>query len=195
MLLGSPRVARELQSWLRFLPSVETGEGAEAGRGSPSARGSPGRVSPAAFPDTLPPQNDAPGRGDTHCEDERLSGMGRKAVGGQKAVGCERGGHGEMLLTELPPESRVLTGPGSGHCRRGRLTGLHVHQQVGEAAHPRGESSCAALGVVGSLPTLQVLVQQPAQGADAILIWRWGKTSQGRACLQGSGRGWAGQKH
>ena len=35
MLLGSPRVARELQSWLLFLPSVDTGEGAEEGRGQP----------------------------------------------------------------------------------------------------------------------------------------------------------------
>ena len=35
MLLGSPRVARELQSWLLFLPSVDTGEGEEEGRGKP----------------------------------------------------------------------------------------------------------------------------------------------------------------
>lgn len=45
MLLGSPRVARELQSWLRFLPSVETGERARD-RGSPSAQGSPDQGEP-----------------------------------------------------------------------------------------------------------------------------------------------------
>lgn len=45
-LLGSPRVARELQSWLRFLPSVETGEGTRAGWEQPPAHGSPNKAEP-----------------------------------------------------------------------------------------------------------------------------------------------------
>lgn len=63
-----------------------------------------------------------------------------------------------------------------------------MHQQVGETAHPGGERCCAALRVVGSLPTLQVLVQQPAQGADAFFIWRRGKNKlrQGE-CAEAAG--------
>ena len=61
-------------------------------------------------------------------------------------------------------------GPRRGRHPVGRFTWLHVHQQVGDAAHPGGERCCVALRVVGSFPTLQVLVQQPAQGADAFFI-------------------------
>lgn len=67
-----------------------------------------------------------------------------------------------MRRVSLLLESSVLTGLGNGHHRRCRLTGLHVDQEVGEAANPGGESCGPALGIVGSLPALQVLIQQPA---------------------------------
>lgn len=83
---------------------------------------------------------------------------------------------GAVLLLESP----VLTELGDG------LTVLHVDQQVGEAADPGGESCGSALGIVGGVPALQELIQQPAQGAGAILIWRLRKTNQGIGCLPGS---------
>ena len=95
-----------------------------------------------------------------------------------------------------PPPSQLpaLTGPRRGRHRGGRFAGLHVHQEVGEAAHPGGECCRAALRVVGSLPTLQVLVQQPAQWADAFFIWRWEEQAKaGRVCraCRGGWPGWA----
>lgn len=47
-----------------------------------------------------------------------------------------------------------------------------MNQQVGETANPGGESRCAALGIVGGVPALQVLIQQPPQRAGAVLVWR-----------------------
>lgn len=56
MLLGSPRVAREPQSWLLFLPSVETGRGRGKVGKAPQFLGPLSRVSLGAFPDMLPPK-------------------------------------------------------------------------------------------------------------------------------------------
>lgn len=50
MLLGRPLVAKELQSWLLFLPSVEKEKVAEAGSGRPLR---PPRAIPEAFSDMM----------------------------------------------------------------------------------------------------------------------------------------------
>ena len=61
MLLGSPRVARELQSWLLFLPYVDTGEGAEEGQGKPLSSWVPHSVvSPGDLSRHTAHRNDAP---------------------------------------------------------------------------------------------------------------------------------------
>lgn len=75
----------------------------------------------------------------------------------------------------MPPAILALTGPSEAATVR-RFTGLPC-QQVGETGAPgRRAAAAAALQVVGSTPTAsQVLVQQPAQGADAFFIWRRGK--------------------
>lgn len=71
MLLGKPRVARELQSWLLFLPSMETK--AEAKWGQPLSSWVHSRVSPRDFPDVLPPKMMLSGGADTNWKMNRLS--------------------------------------------------------------------------------------------------------------------------
>lgn len=89
-----------------------------------------------------------------------LVGMGRGAISGL------------MSWVEAPAGIRALTGLRDGHHWSCCLTRLHVNQQVGETANPGGESRRAALGVVGGIPALQVLIQQPPQRAGAVLVWR-----------------------
>lgn len=79
MLLGSPRVARELQSWLLFLLSVETGEGARQGAASqlmdPQTKGSPGSFLTCCHHKML-----LLGGGDTNLEDEQTEWVGKESV-------------------------------------------------------------------------------------------------------------------
>lgn len=73
MLLGSPRVARELQSWLLFLPSMETGRDRGKVGAAPQFLGPHSRVSPRAFLDVLPPKMILLGGADTNWKMNRLS--------------------------------------------------------------------------------------------------------------------------
>lgn len=98
---------------------------------------------------------------DVRTEDGQTELVGMK--------GDNLGAHG---LGEAPTGIRALTGLRDSHHWSCGLTRLHVNQQVGETANPGGESRRAALGVVGGVPALQVLIQQPPQRAGAVLVWR-----------------------
>lgn len=45
-----------------------------------------------------------------------------------------------------------------------------MHQQVAQTTHSRGEGYLFTQRVPRTLPLLQVLIQQPLQGADAVSI-------------------------
>lgn len=128
MLLGRPRVAKELQSWLLFLPSVEIKKVAEARSGQPLHSSRYPRGCPEAFPDMLPPKVMFMDGGDTNLEDEQAEPTGGEGWGWTEVYGVHVGPRKMLLTRSSPPESPLLTGPRSGRHRRGCLAGLDMHQ-------------------------------------------------------------------
>ena len=57
--------------------------------------------------------------------------------------------------------------------------GVHVHQELGQAPHTGTEDSATARGTAGRLRALQVLTQQPGQGADAVGVCEANQTQSG----------------
>lgn len=57
--------------------------------------------------------------------------------------------------------------------------GVHMHQELGQAPHTGTKDSTAAGGTAGQLHTLQVLPQQPGQGADAFGVCEANQTQSG----------------
>lgn len=116
MLLGRPRVTRELQSWLLFLPSVERERGKVQ--------------QPLKFPRTS--SEDLSQHAVTF-----LDGLAnRRWIDWACGHGGVRSRIWKLMSgVELLLASPVLTGLGDGHHWRCCLTGLHMDQEVGEAAH------------------------------------------------------------